>query len=95
MDFNFSDIHEAIARAIPDREALVFRDRRLTHAQLAERSRRLANYLLSRGLRGMLKWFEAGEIRALSVTEYPFDQVAQAHRDLESGNTIGKLVLVA
>ena len=66
MDFNFSDIHEAIARAIPDREALVFRDRRLTHAQLAERSRRLANYLLSRGLRvsrerGELQGHESGQ----------------------------------
>jgi NADPH:quinone reductase-like Zn-dependent oxidoreductase len=28
------------------------------------------------------------------VTEYPFDQVARAHRDLESGTTVGKLVLL-
>ncbi|TFH25492.1 MAG: acyl-CoA synthetase, partial [Myxococcales bacterium] len=50
MEFNFSDVHEAIARAIPEREALVFRDRRFTYGQVAERSRRLANYLLSRGV---------------------------------------------
>lgn len=50
MEFNFADVNEAVAAAAPDREALVFRDRRLTHAQLAERSRRLANYLLSRGV---------------------------------------------
>jgi NADPH:quinone reductase-like Zn-dependent oxidoreductase len=29
-----------------------------------------------------------------AVTTYPMGQVAQAHRDLESGATIGKLVLV-
>jgi NADPH:quinone reductase-like Zn-dependent oxidoreductase len=50
--------------------------------------------LLSGGLRRMLNWLEAGEIRPLPVTEYPFDQVARAHRDLESGTTVGKLVLL-
>jgi fatty-acyl-CoA synthase len=51
MDFNMAQLHEAIAAAIPEREALVFRDRRLSFAMLSERSRRLANYLLGRGLR--------------------------------------------
>ena len=50
-DFNFAEVNETIAAAIPDREALVWRDRRLTHRVLAERSRRFANFLLSRGLR--------------------------------------------
>ncbi len=50
MEFNFADVHETVAGAIPDREALVFRDRRFTHGQLADRTRRLANYLLSRGV---------------------------------------------
>lgn len=50
MEFNFADVHETIAGAIPDREALVFRDRRFTHGQLADRTRRLANYLLRRGV---------------------------------------------
>jgi fatty-acyl-CoA synthase len=50
-DFSFAEVNETIAAAIPDREALVWRDRRITHAQLAERSRRLANFLFSRGLR--------------------------------------------
>ena len=35
---------------MPDREALVFRDRRLTWAQLTERTRRLANHLHAAGL---------------------------------------------
>ncbi len=50
MAFNFADVHEAIAAAIPDREAIVWRDRRLTYGQLASRSRQLANYLHSRGV---------------------------------------------
>jgi acyl-CoA synthetase (AMP-forming)/AMP-acid ligase II len=50
-DFHFAAVNEAIAAAIPDREALVWRDRRLTHRALAERSRRFANVLLARGLR--------------------------------------------
>ena len=66
MEFNFADVHEAIAETIPDREALVFRDRRFTHRQVAERTRRLANYLLSRGLRlekerGDLSGHESGQ----------------------------------
>jgi 3-oxocholest-4-en-26-oate---CoA ligase len=51
MDFHFPQVHEAIAAAVPDRDAIVFRDRRIRYGQLAERSRRLANFLLARGLR--------------------------------------------
>lgn len=51
MEFDFAEVFEAIAGAVPDREAVVFRDRRLSYAQLAERSRRLANHLIGRGLR--------------------------------------------
>ncbi len=51
MDFNLGKVHDAIADAAPDREALIFRRRRLTHRQLQERTRRLANFLLARGLR--------------------------------------------
>jgi acyl-CoA synthetase (AMP-forming)/AMP-acid ligase II len=51
MDFSFADIHEALCAEIPEREAVVFRDRRFTYRQTGERTRRLANYLLGRGLR--------------------------------------------
>lgn len=66
MEFNFADVNEAVAAAAPEREALVFRDRRLTHAELAERSRRLANFLLSRGVevrkeRSELEGHESGQ----------------------------------
>lgn len=80
MEFNFSAVHEAIAASIPGREALVFRDRRFTHAQVAERTRRLASYLNSRGLgvrreRSELAGHESGQdhvaLYLYNGNEYP------------------------
>src|SRR5512134_2520711 len=51
MDFSLAQVFDAVAEAIPDREALLFREHRLTYRALRERSWRLANHLLSRGLR--------------------------------------------
>jgi NADPH:quinone reductase-like Zn-dependent oxidoreductase len=42
----------------------------------------------------LLGWLADGTIRPLNTTEIPFDRVADAHRALESGETVGKLVLV-
>jgi acyl-CoA synthetase (AMP-forming)/AMP-acid ligase II len=50
MQFAVADIHEAIAASRPDDECLVFRDHRLTWSQVTERTRRLANHLVGRGL---------------------------------------------
>ncbi|MGZ4724602.1 MAG: acyl-CoA synthetase [Ilumatobacteraceae bacterium] len=50
MEFSVAEIHEAIAATRPDAECLVFRDRRLTWAQVTERTRRLANHLIDSGL---------------------------------------------
>ncbi|MYE80291.1 MAG: AMP-binding protein, partial [Gammaproteobacteria bacterium] len=50
MDFNLATVNEAIAAVIPDREAIVFRDRRFTYADFNERTRRLANVLTGYGL---------------------------------------------
>src|SRR6476620_10949142 len=50
MEFNLAQVHEAIAAAIPDRECIVFRDRRLTWQQVTERTRRLTNALAAAGL---------------------------------------------
>ena len=47
---NLAEVHEAIAAAIPDRECIVFRDRRLTWAEVNDRTRRLANVLAGAGL---------------------------------------------
>jgi fatty-acyl-CoA synthase len=48
--FNLAQVHEAIADAIPDRECIVFRDRRLTWRDVTDRTRRLANVLADAGL---------------------------------------------
>ncbi|MDE0451864.1 MAG: acyl-CoA synthetase [Gammaproteobacteria bacterium] len=49
MYYNLATVNEAIAEAIPDREAVVFRDRRFTYADFTRRTRRLANLLIERG----------------------------------------------
>jgi acyl-CoA synthetase (AMP-forming)/AMP-acid ligase II len=66
MGFNLAEISEAIATAIPERECIVFRDRRLDWRVFTERTRRLANYLRERGLgchqeRESLQSFESGQ----------------------------------
>jgi fatty-acyl-CoA synthase len=48
--FNVGLVHERIAAAEPDLEFFIFRDRRITHEQFAERTRRFASYLHGRGL---------------------------------------------
>jgi fatty-acyl-CoA synthase len=50
MEFNLAQVHEAIAEAIPDKECIVFRDRRLTWRDVTDRTRRLANVLGGAGL---------------------------------------------
>jgi len=48
--FNLAALQEAIAEALPERECLVFRDRRFTWSQVTERTRRFANHMLAQGL---------------------------------------------
>ena len=50
MEFNLAQVHDAVSAAIPDRECIVWRDRRLTYAQVADRTNRLANHLIAKGL---------------------------------------------
>jgi acyl-CoA synthetase (AMP-forming)/AMP-acid ligase II len=47
---DLATLHEAIAAAVPDRECLVWRDRRLTWREVTERTRRLAHVLHAHGL---------------------------------------------
>jgi fatty-acyl-CoA synthase len=49
-DLSFAAAHEAVAAAVPDREALVDRAVRRTFAEVTDRSRRLAAAMLERGL---------------------------------------------
>jgi len=48
---------------------------------------------LHEGLEQLLAWYRQGVLRPAPTTVYPFEEVARAHRDLESGATVGKLVL--
>jgi len=50
--------------------------------------------ILERAMADLLGWLAAGRLTPLEVTRYPFDRVADAHRAIESGQTVGKLVLV-
>jgi acyl-CoA synthetase (AMP-forming)/AMP-acid ligase II len=63
---NLAYLHEAIAAAIPDRECLVFRDRRLSWADVTDRTRRLSDVLRGAGLgchreRSALANWESGQ----------------------------------
>jgi len=80
MQFTVPAAADAIAAAIGDREFIIQSDRRYTYAQIAERSKRLAAYLHSRGLgchteRSELPGHEVGQdllgIYAYNGPEYP------------------------
>ncbi|HKJ25213.1 MAG TPA: acyl-CoA synthetase [Myxococcota bacterium] len=65
---NLAEIHEALASALPERECIVFRDRRLSWAEVTDRTRRLAGLLRGAGLgchreRAELAAHEAGQDR--------------------------------
>ena len=64
--FNLAAIHEAIAERAPERECLIFRDRRLDWGAVTDRTRRLAHVLRSAGLgchadRKSLQNWESGQ----------------------------------
>ena len=51
MEFNLADLIESIADAIPDQEAIICGDTRLTYRELDDRATRLAHYFLDNGVR--------------------------------------------
>jgi fatty-acyl-CoA synthase len=66
MQFNLAKAFDTLVESLADRECIVWRDRRLSYADLAERSRRLAAYLHGRGLtvhreRPELERWESGQ----------------------------------
>lgn len=50
MRYNHAELFASIAAAMPDRDCIVFRDRRLRYRDVAARVNRLANILLSQGI---------------------------------------------
>jgi fatty-acyl-CoA synthase len=72
MEFSVADSsHEAIAATRPDAECLVFRDHRFTWRDVTERTRRLANHLIGRGL-----GCAASNVRSCPVTRAGQDHLA-------------------
>lgn len=50
--------------------------------------------LLTEGMRDLLSWLEAGKIHPHAVRTFPLSEVRKAHELIESGTTVGKLVLL-
>jgi len=50
VSFDLSTVFRTVAEAIPDNQVLIWRDRRLTYAQMDARIDGVAHYLVSRGL---------------------------------------------
>ncbi len=66
MECSLAEIHEAVSATCPDKECVVWGDRRFSYADVTARTRRLANYLVGRGLgvrteRGALEGWESGQ----------------------------------
>jgi len=49
--------------------------------------------LLREAMEHLVTWVEEGRIKPAPVQRFPFEKVADAHRALESGTTVGKLIL--
>ncbi len=50
VQFNLAKVFDVLVESLADREAIVWRDRRLSYSDVADRSKRLAAYLHSKGL---------------------------------------------
>ena len=49
---------------------------------------------LEEAMTALLEGFTSGSLRPMPTRTYAFEDVADAHRDIESGQTVGKLVLL-
>jgi NADPH:quinone reductase-like Zn-dependent oxidoreductase len=52
------------------------------------------NEIFSEAMDNLLKWYSEGKIKVSAVKSYPFEDVSSAHKELESGKSIGKLILI-
>ena len=49
--------------------------------------------LFAEAMQALMKWVAEGKIKAPPLQPFAYDKVADAHRALESGTTVGKLIL--
>ena len=49
--------------------------------------------MLKESMAQLLGWVKEGRLKVTKVTKYPLKEAGRAHKDLESGQTMGKLVL--
>jgi NADPH:quinone reductase-like Zn-dependent oxidoreductase len=49
--------------------------------------------LLKEAMQDLMQWVSEGKIRPAALQTFSFEKVADAHRALESGRTVGKLIL--
>jgi NADPH:quinone reductase-like Zn-dependent oxidoreductase len=49
--------------------------------------------LLQEAMEQLVGWVEAGKIKPAPLQRFPLEKVADAHRALESGTTVGKIIL--
>lgn len=66
MEFNLAAMHETVEQAAPDRCCISFRGKEFSYAEIGERTRRLANYLIGEGFkvhaeRNQLAGHESGQ----------------------------------
>ena len=50
--------------------------------------------ILSIGVANMLPWIENKRLKVSKVTEYKMENIGDAHRDIQTGKTVGKLVML-
>ncbi|MEM9195056.1 MAG: medium chain dehydrogenase/reductase family protein [Myxococcota bacterium] len=50
--------------------------------------------LLHEAIHDILRWMAAGELKPPQVTTFPLADVAEAHKHIESGKSVGKLILI-
>ena len=76
-DHNVAALHEAVAPAVPDRDCIVWRDRRLSWAEVTDRTRRLAAVLTAHGV-GLRRGPDGAPLAAARLPPWdsPHDHVA-------------------
>jgi NADPH:quinone reductase-like Zn-dependent oxidoreductase len=49
--------------------------------------------VLNEAMNDIVEWIQSESVKPPKITTYEFSNIAQAHKDIESGNTMGKLVI--